>query len=55
MTLLCERCGDTTRLETNLVVLEAQVILFVDAHSGHDGHGPVRVVVCRRAPAAARS
>jgi hypothetical protein len=38
MTLLCGLCGDTTELEKNLVVLEAQVIVFVDAHSAHDGH-----------------
>ena len=38
MTLLCELCGDTTVLDRHLVVLEAQVFVFVDAHSAHDGH-----------------
>jgi hypothetical protein len=38
MTLLCAVCGDTTVLETNPAVLEAQVFVFVDAHSAHDGH-----------------
>ena len=44
MRLLCEPCRDVTELATNLVVLEAQVILFVDAHSAQDGHA-VRVRV----------
>jgi hypothetical protein len=48
MTLHCDRCGDTTLLETNLIVLEAQVIVFVDAHSSHAGHA-VRVRVGRAA------
>jgi hypothetical protein len=38
MSLLCSPCGDTTELESSLVVLEAQVIGFIDAHSAHDGH-----------------
>jgi hypothetical protein len=46
MTLVCERCSDTTQLESHLVVLEAQVIAFVDAHSAHDGHA-VQVRVSR--------
>ncbi|MDT7570832.1 MAG: hypothetical protein QOE05_1006 [Actinomycetota bacterium] len=47
MTLHCDRCGDTAALETNLVVLEAQVIVFVEAHSSHEGHA-VRVRVGSR-------
>jgi hypothetical protein len=47
MTLHCDRCGDTAPLETNLIVLEAQVIVFVDAHSAHEGHA-VRVRVGTR-------
>jgi len=46
MTLLCDRCGDVTALEASFVVLEAQVIAFVDAHSAHEGH-EVRVSVRR--------
>ena len=38
MALLCQRCGDTTPLERDLVVMEAQVIAFVDAHCAHEGH-----------------
>ena len=44
MTLLCEQCRDLTSLDSSLVVLEAQVIAFLDAHSAHDGHD-VRVGV----------
>jgi hypothetical protein len=40
--LVCDRCGDATLLETDVVVMEAQVITFVDAHCVHDGHA-VRV------------
>ncbi|MDT7539176.1 MAG: hypothetical protein QOI82_2761 [Actinomycetota bacterium] len=47
MTLHCDRCGDTAPLETNLIVLEAQVIVFVDAHCAHEGHA-VRVRVGTR-------
>jgi hypothetical protein len=47
MTLHCDRCGDSSALETNLIVLEAQVIAFVDAHSAHEGHA-VRVRVASR-------
>jgi hypothetical protein len=46
MMLHCDRCGDPTPLDTNLVVLEAQVIAFIDAHSAHEGHAvQVRVAV----------
>lgn len=44
MSLLCDLCGDSTVLEHSLVVLEAQVILFVEAHSAQDGH-QVRMTV----------
>jgi hypothetical protein len=38
MSLVCAPCRDTTPLDTGLVVLEAQVIAFIDAHSAQDGH-----------------
>jgi hypothetical protein len=38
MSLLCTPCGDVTELERSVVVLEAQVVAFIDAHSAHDGH-----------------